>query len=62
MGTCVRPCKEEQLKLTEQLASIDVENSVVPSCLLMHPLAPFTAIADDRGGVGQVEPRLKRLV
>jgi hypothetical protein len=30
--------KKESLKLTEQLASIDMESSAVPSCLLMHPL------------------------
>ena len=33
-----RRAKKEHLKLTEQLASIDMENSVVPTCLLVHPL------------------------
>lgn len=41
--------KKDSLKITEQLASIDMESSAVPSCLLMHPLGPTCTIADDRG-------------
>ena len=41
--------KKESLKLTEQLASIEMESSTVPSCLIMHPLAPTATIADGHG-------------
>ena len=41
--------RKETLKLTEHLASVDMDESATPACLLMHPIAPTAAIADDRG-------------
>ena len=43
--------RKETLKLTEHLASIDMDESAAPACMLMHPIAPTAAIADDRGVV-----------
>ena len=42
---------KEQLKLTEHVASLDIEHGGVPTCVLMHPLTPTAAIADDRGNL-----------
>ena len=41
--------RREQLKLTEHLASIDMDSGATPTRIVMHPLTPTAAVADDRG-------------
>jgi hypothetical protein len=40
---------KEQVKLADQIATIELEHGASPSRLLMHPLSSIACISDDKG-------------